>query len=211
MSLSVVVFQSWLVKKPLPFYAVSSFLHLCFHFGWKPCCFYLAYTLAAKSDGTIIVEGERSIKAAQKDLSATIVTSVSLSGAAVLGSVNVTEVWQRWTRSPSFLLLLSHKMDLLFALVAKWFVIITVFVTITFVLASFTVFHRNNLKQNWGCSMAVLIKLQSQWRKQNKEVIVAKTVITIIWLPDGSKNHCRTENLRSRWGHTVTECRPNLQ
>ena len=49
-------------------------------------------------------------KAAQKDPSATVVASST--GAAVEGSVNATEFWQRRIRPPSFLLLLSRKMDL---------------------------------------------------------------------------------------------------
>ena len=43
---------------------------------------------------------------------ATVVTSVCSTGTAVVGSVNATEFWQRWTRPPSFLLLLSCKMNL---------------------------------------------------------------------------------------------------
>ena len=50
---------------------------------------------------------ERRIKAAEKDPSATVVA-----GATVVGSVNATEFWQRQTLTPSFLLLLSRKMDL---------------------------------------------------------------------------------------------------
>ena len=133
-------FRSWLVGNLLPYYAVISFLCLCFHFGWK----YVAFTWltcvkcsAAKSDENIFVKGERSIKAAQKDPSATVVTSIHSTDATVVGSVNVTEFWQWRTWPPSFLLLQFH-IDLLFALAAKWFIIITVFATIAFVLASFT-------------------------------------------------------------------------
>ena len=68
--------------------------------------------LAAKSDENIIVEGQRSIKAAQKDPSTTVVASIRLTGATVVGSTNLTEFWQRRTQPPSFLLLLSRKMDL---------------------------------------------------------------------------------------------------
>ena len=56
---------------------------------------------AAKPDENVLIEGEGSIKAAEKDPSTTIV-----------GSINATEFWQRRTRPPSFLLLLSCKMDL---------------------------------------------------------------------------------------------------
>ena len=88
----------------------------------KTCRFYLVKRVkkrsAAKSDENIIVEGERSIKAAQKDPSTTVVASVRSTGATVVGSVNVTEFWQWRTRPPSFLLLQFHS-DLLFALAAK--------------------------------------------------------------------------------------------
>ena len=66
----------------------------------------------AKSDENITVDGERGIKAAEKDPNATVVASVRSTGATVVGSVNATEFWQRRTRSPSFLLLLSRKMEL---------------------------------------------------------------------------------------------------
>ena len=65
----------------------------------------------AKSDENI-VEGKRSIKAAEKEPSATIVASVRSTGETVVGSVNATEFWQMQIWSPSFLLLLSRKMDL---------------------------------------------------------------------------------------------------
>ena len=68
--------------------------------------------LTAKSDENIIVERERSIKAAEKDPSATVVTSVRSTDATVVGSVNATEFWQRRIRPPSFLLLFSRKTDL---------------------------------------------------------------------------------------------------
>ena len=69
--------------------------------------------LAAKSDENIVQgEKERSIKAAEKDPSTTVVISIRLTGATVVGSVNATEFWQRRTWPPSFLLLLSCKMDL---------------------------------------------------------------------------------------------------
>ena len=67
---------------------------------------------AAKSDENITVDGERNIKAAEKDPSAAVVASVRSTGATVVGSVNATEFWQRRTLIPSFLLLLSRKMDL---------------------------------------------------------------------------------------------------
>ena len=66
----------------------------------------------AKSDENITVEGERSIKAAEKDPNAAVVAGVRSTGATVVGSVNATEFWQRRTRSPSFLLLLCRKMEL---------------------------------------------------------------------------------------------------
>ena len=82
----------------------------------KTCRFYLLTRAkkrsAAKSDENIIAEGKRSIKAAEKDPSATVVASVRSTGASAVGSVNATEFWQRQARPPSFLLLLSLKMDL---------------------------------------------------------------------------------------------------
>ena len=90
-------------------------LCLCFHFSWK----HVAFTWhtrakkgsAGKSNENIVVE-ERSIKAAEQDPSATIVANVCSTGATVVGSVNDNEFWQRRTQPPSFLLLLSRKMDL---------------------------------------------------------------------------------------------------
>ena len=81
----------FLATLSLPFYAL-------FSFQLKTCRFYLGgkKRLAVKSDENIIVEGESSIKAAEKDPSATVVTSVHLTGANVVGSVNATErFWQR--------------------------------------------------------------------------------------------------------------------
>ena len=88
---------------------------------------------------------ERSIKEAEKNPSAAVVAGVRSTGATVVGSVNATEFWQMRTRSPSFLLLLSRKMDLA---IPQWstlhpgsqmiyYHIVTIFVTTTFVLASF--------------------------------------------------------------------------
>ena len=65
----------------------------------------------AKSDENTVIEGERSIKAAEKDPSANWEV-VHSTGAAVVGSINATAFWQRRTPPPSFLLLLSCKMDL---------------------------------------------------------------------------------------------------
>ena len=93
----------------------TSFLYLYFYFSRKRVAFTwftcVKKRSAAKSDENI-VKGERSIKAAEKESSTTIVASVHSTGATPVGSVNVTEFWQRRTQPPSFLLLLSHKMDL---------------------------------------------------------------------------------------------------
>ena len=66
------------------FQAVTSFVRLCFHFGrkhvaftWRTCA---KKCSAAKSDENI-TEGERSIKAAETDPSATLVASVHSTGA----------------------------------------------------------------------------------------------------------------------------------
>ena len=67
-----------------------------------------------QSNENIITEGQSGTKAAEKDPSATVLTSIHLTGATVLllGSINATEFWQRLTQPPSFLLLLNCKMDL---------------------------------------------------------------------------------------------------
>ena len=139
---------------------------------WQKTCCFTSFThvkkrSAAKSDINIIIEGERSIKAAKKDSSATVVISIRSTGATVVGSVNVTELWQRWTLPPSFLLLLSHKMDLA---VPQWSTLHPgsqmIYYNCRFCNSYFctcflhwrAIFHQNNLKWNWGCSMAVLIK-----------------------------------------------------
>ena len=102
-----------------------------------------------------IVEGERSIKAAEKDPSTTVVASICSTDAAVVGSINATEFWQRRTRPPSFLLLLSRKIDLAIihwttlCVAAKCFCdsyLCTCF------LHWCAVFHWKNLERNWGCS-----------------------------------------------------------
>ena len=60
-----------------------------------------------------ILLSEREVnKAAEKDPSTSVVTSIHSTGATVVGSINVTEFWQRRTWPPSYLLLLSHRMDL---------------------------------------------------------------------------------------------------
>ena len=127
----------------------------------KACCFYLAYMC------------EEAL--VSKDPSATIVASVHSTAATVVGSLNATEFRQSGTQPQSFLLLLSHKMDLALPVIhsspwhymaAKRFIIITVLATITFVLASFPdVLYSigTNLKRNWGCPMAVPIKYKLGW------------------------------------------------
>ena len=82
----------------------------------KACRFYLAGLHVRRSARQqslmkILPLREREVlKQLKKDPSATVVASLRSTGAAVVGSVNATEFWQRRTRSPSFLLLL--KMDL---------------------------------------------------------------------------------------------------
>ena len=78
--------------------------------GWLTCA---KKRSAAKSQMKILPLREREVlKQLKKDPSATVVASVRPTGATVVGSVNATEFWQRRTRSPSFLLLLSRKMEL---------------------------------------------------------------------------------------------------
>ena len=144
-------------------------LCLCFHFSWK----HVAFTWhtrakkgsAGKSNENIVVE-ERSIKAAEQDPSATIVANVCSTGATVVGSVNDNEFWQRRTQPPSFLLLLSHKMDVA---IPQWSALLPGSQMIcynyhfcdncfrTCCLQWCAVFHWNSLKWNSGCSMAVMI------------------------------------------------------
>ena len=112
----------------------TSFLHYhflsmpLFSLRLKTCHFYLTRVKkrsAAKSDENIIVEEERSTKAAEKDTSAIVLASVCLTGATVVGSVNTTEFWQRRIRPPSFYYcsvakwILQFHSDLLFVLAAK--------------------------------------------------------------------------------------------
>ena len=86
-------------KKSLPFYAVISFRCLCFHFSWK----HVAFTRltcakvrsAVRSDNNIVIERE-SIKAVEKDLSATVVTSIHSTGATVVNSVKGQVQGEGW-------------------------------------------------------------------------------------------------------------------
>ena len=144
----------------------TSFLHLCFHLSWKHVDFnWLTHTKklsAAKSDKNIIQE-ERSIKAAEKDPSVTIVASACLTGPTVVGCVNVTEFGKCKYGLPHFYFcsiakcILQFHSGWLFALAAKWFIIITVFTTVTFILAFFTdvQYSIGTTSNETSCSMAV--------------------------------------------------------
>ena len=89
------------------------FLCLCFHFSWKHVVF--TWLTHAKKRSAAVWwkwyhwgrERERSIKAAEKYRSATIVASMHSTGATVVDSINATEFCLRQTQSPSFLLLLT--------------------------------------------------------------------------------------------------------
>ena len=145
------------------------FLSLCFHFSWLSHLLlpglHVQRSTRQRSLIKNIVEGERSIKAAQKDPSATIVASICLTNATVVGSINATEFWQRQTRPPSFLLLLSCKMDLA---IPQWSIFHPgsqmIYYNYCFCHNYFCTcflqwcaeFHWNNLKQNWGCTMTVM-------------------------------------------------------
>ena len=145
---------------PMPMFSLQ--LAFTFAFTWLTCA---KKHLAAKSDKNI-VKGERSIKAAQKDPSATIAASICLTSATVVGSINATESWQRQTWPPSFLLLLSCKMDLA---IPQWSIFHPcsqmIYYNYCFCHNYFCTcflqwcagFHMNNLGQNWGCSMTVMI------------------------------------------------------
>ena len=85
MSFLAVVFQGWLVGNSLPFWRHVACI-------WLTCA---KKYLAAESDQNIIIEGKRSVKAAKKDLSTTIVASVCSTGATVIliSSVNTKCDW----------------------------------------------------------------------------------------------------------------------
>ena len=134
MSFPAVVFHSWLIGNSLPVYAVTSFLCLCFYFGWK----HVEKVLGAKSDENI-AEGERSIKAAEKDPSAIVVTGVHSTGATLVLSVNATQFFGNGEHGLPYFhycsvakWILQFHSDLFFSLAAKWYNYIF-FMTVTFV------------------------------------------------------------------------------
>ena len=95
-SLNVISGSSKLIGRKFTSFLSCRFISTSlFSLRLKTC--YLAYTakkcLAANFDENIIVEGERSIKAAEKILA--IVASVRSTGATVVGGINVTEFGQR--------------------------------------------------------------------------------------------------------------------
>jgi len=165
MSFLAVVLQSWLIRQ-----AVTSFLLLCFHFSWKHVAFTWLTRVkkcsTAKSNNNITTEGERIIKAAGKDPSTTVVTYVWLVCNCmrqhkrnwILATVNTDCLFFYYCSVSKWILQFHWSGYLLFALAAKWFVKLTTFVTVTFVLPSqCAVFHLYNLEQNWCCSLAVLM------------------------------------------------------
>ena len=125
---------------------------------------YMRRSSRLQSNENIITEGQSGTKAAKKDPSATALTSIHLTGATVLGSINATEFWQRLTQFPSFLLLLSCKMDLA---IPHWSTLRpgsqTIYYNFHFCNNYFctcflqwcAVFHQNNLERNLGCTMTV--------------------------------------------------------
>ena len=139
---SFLILSCHFLSKPLFSFWMKN---VSFSFTWLSC---VKKCSAAKSDENIIVEGEKNIKAAEKDPSATIVASVCSTGATVAGSINTTELISGKGEHglPHFYYcsvakwMLQFHSDPLFALAAKCFIIfiITIFVTITFVFASFT-------------------------------------------------------------------------
>ena len=118
----------FLSKLSLPFYAFvfTSAVNMLLLPGLYTCA---KKRSVAKSDENIIVEGERSIKAVEKDHSTTIVASVRSTGAIVVGSINVTEFWQ-----VSFTTARSQNGSCNATEIHSS----SFFATITFVLASFT-------------------------------------------------------------------------
>ena len=184
-------------RKVTSFLSCHSFLRLGFNLDWKHVAFtWLAYTceeaLGSKVWWKYYRWGrERSIKEAEKNPSAAVVAGVRSTGATVVGSVNATEFWQRRTRSPSFLLLLSRKMELA---IPQWSTLRPVSRMIyynypfcdnyfrTCFLHWRAVFGKNpltKLRLFHGCSD------KSRWRKQKKKkkaTIVAKTIMKIDYL-----------------------------
>ena len=183
MKIPAVVFQSWLVTNPLPLFSLQL----------KTCCFYLAYTckdaLRSKVWWKYYHWGREKQKAAEKDPSTTIVAIVCSTGATAAGRVNATEFWQRQTQPPSVLLLLSYKMDLA---IPQWS---------TLHPGSQMIYNNYRFCNNYFCTQfaslrdvlysigttsneteAVPIKKIKSWKKQSKEVTVAKTVITTAYL-----------------------------
>ena len=100
-----------MVRNSLPFYAVTSFFLFFSTLAENMLLvpgLYVRRSAWQQSLVKILSLRERELlKQLKKDPSATVVA-----GATVVGSVNATEFWQRQTLTPSFLLLLSRKMDL---------------------------------------------------------------------------------------------------
>ena len=114
---------------------------------------------AGKSDENIMVVGKRSTKEAEEDPN----TTVRLACANSAGSINETSISENEHGLPIFPTAQSQKGSCnssdLFSLAAKYLSsspFLRQFYTCF--LQWCAVFHWNNLKQNWGCSMAVVIK-----------------------------------------------------
>ena len=148
----------------------SSFLILCCHFFSMPlfllqlktCCFlpglYVRWSAQQHSLMKILLLRKREVLQQLKKITrATVLASIHSTGVTVVGSVNVTEFWQRGTQSPSLYYcsvtnwILQLQSDLSFVLAAKWFYYHYCFCD-SYFCACFlhwcAVFHRNSLKQN---------------------------------------------------------------
>ena len=145
MSFPAVVFPSWLVRNS--FLVTLSLFFYTFVFTSSENMSLLPSLHMQRSAWrqSLIKILLNALRKVLKQLKKTLmqpVTIICLTGATAVGSVNANEFWQRWIWPPSFLLLLSCKMDLaihsdlLFALASKWFTTVTVFATITFVLCT---------------------------------------------------------------------------
>ena len=155
----------FLSKLSLPFYAFvfTSAENMLLLPGLYTCA---KKRSVAKSDENIIVEGERSIKAVEKDHSTTIVASLRSTGATVVGSINVTEFWQGskfYYCAVAKWILQCHRNPLFVLFCDNYFC--------TCFLHWCAVFHWKSLKLRLfhGCSKKV--QIISRWRKQNKELL----------------------------------------
>ena len=171
MSFPAIVFQSWLVINSFHFYAIISFYAFVFTSAENMLLLPGLHVWRSAQQQSLMkilsLRKREVLKQLKKITSATVLASVHSTGAPAVGSINVTEFWQRRIHPPSFLLLLSRKMDLT---IQQWSTLCPGcpmiyynyrFLRHSYICTSFlhwcAVFHRKKLKWNWG-SLAVLMK-----------------------------------------------------